>query len=144
MKALQNIIMARQALDAYRKTNIKDMKNGAAYHTQQAIELIIKYTIYNNVGYNNNGTHLNQIIMHDLSKLIRKYCKPLNIYVPAKIIRNAKTYTTWEAESRYGLQFSVRIDSIYSALDETEKWLIQLKPYYKAKIVDVKRKLNMV
>ena len=28
--------------------------------------------------------------------------------------------------------------------DETEKWLIQLKPYYKAKIVDVKRKLNMV
>ena len=143
-KSLQNIIMARQALDAYNKTNIKDLKNGAAYHTQQAIELIIKYQIYNNTNYNNNGTNTNQILIHDINKLIKKYCKPYNIKVPEKIVRNAKMYSTWEAESRYSLKFSVRIDYICSALDTAENWLIQIKPIYRAKIVDVKRKLNIL
>ena len=39
-KALSNIIMAKQAIKAFLVTNNKDMKNGASYHAQQAIEFI--------------------------------------------------------------------------------------------------------
>ncbi len=142
-KALSNIIMARQALNSFELIKQKDLKNGASYHAQQAIELLLKYSIYNNTGYNNNGTDIAQIRTHDLDKLITKYCKPLKIDVPKKIVKNAKMYSAWEAESRYSLHYSVRTDSITSALDEAEKWLIQLKPLYKAKIVEVRKKLNM-
>jgi len=142
-KALSNVIMARQAIYGYKMTNQKDLKNGASYHAQQAIELILKYCIYNNVGYNKNSSNIKQIITHDLDKLITQYCMPLGINVPKKIVKNAKMYSTWEAESRYSLNYSVRIDSILTALDETEQWLIQLKPMYRAKIVDVRRKLNV-
>lgn len=135
--------MARQAIYGYKMTNQKDLKNGASYHAQQAIELILKYCIYNNVGYNKNSSNIKQIITHDLDKLITQYCMPLGINVPKKIVKNAKMYSTWEAESRYSLNYSVRIDSILTALDETEQWLIQLKPMYRAKIVDVRRKLNV-
>ncbi len=48
-KALSNIIMSKQALNAFLVTKNKDMKNGASYHAQQALEFIIKYEIYNNV-----------------------------------------------------------------------------------------------
>ena len=54
-KALSNIIMARQAMSTFKTIGLKDYKNGASYHTQQAIELILKYCIYNNVKYNKNN-----------------------------------------------------------------------------------------
>ncbi len=41
-KALSNIIMARQAMSAFKTIGQKDYKNGASYHTQQAIELIFE------------------------------------------------------------------------------------------------------
>jgi hypothetical protein len=40
-KTLSEIIIAKQALNNYKVTNIKDMKNTASYHTQQAIELLM-------------------------------------------------------------------------------------------------------
>lgn len=46
-KALSSIIIAKQALKNYEKTNIKDMKNKAAYNTQQAVEYLLKFSIYN-------------------------------------------------------------------------------------------------
>lgn len=63
-KALSNIIMAKQAIKAFQLTNNKDMKNGASYHAQQAIEFIIKYEIYNNVNYNKGSNNFPQIITH--------------------------------------------------------------------------------
>lgn len=142
-KALSNIIMARQALHSFSIINQKDLKNGASYHAQQAIELILKYSIYNNVKYNKNSSNIKQIMTHDLDRLIKQYCEPYGINVPKKIKRNAKMYSTWEAESRYSLNYSVRVDSILTALEEAENWLMQLKPVYKAKITGIKNKLNM-
>ena len=52
-------------------------------------------------------------------------------------------YTTWEAESRYSLRYSVRLDSINTALSEAQQWLIQIKPAYKAKIASVNKKLKL-
>lgn len=135
--------MARQALYAFKMTSQKDLKNGASYHAQQAIELILKYCIYNNKRYRQANSGSKQIFSHDLEKLIRNYCIPYNINVPKKIMKNAKMYTTWEAESRYSLHYSVRIDSILTALEETEQWLVSLKPAYKEKIMSVNKKLNI-
>lgn len=143
-KALSNVIMARQALYGYKAVHQKDLKNGASYHAQQAIELLVKYNIYNNEIYRNSNNTADQIRTHDLDKLIKVYCIPFEIHVPEKIIKNAKVYSSWEAESRYSLKYSVRVDSIINALDEAEKWLIQLKPMYKAKIADVRRKLDII
>ena len=46
-KALVGIINAKQALNNFEQTNIKDLKNTAAYNVQQAIEYLLKYCIYN-------------------------------------------------------------------------------------------------
>jgi HEPN domain-containing protein len=142
-KALSNAIMARQALHNYHIVKQKDLKNMASYHAQQAIELILKYSIYNNTKYNNNSSNYKPIFTHDLDRLIKQYCLPYGINVPNKIKKNAKMYSTWEAESRYSLHYSVREDSILAAINEVELWLIQLKPAYKAKIENVKTKLDM-
>lgn len=65
-KSLSNIIMARQALYAFKMTSQKDLKNGASYHAQQAIELILKYCIYNNKRYRQANSGSKQIFSHDL------------------------------------------------------------------------------
>ena len=63
--------MSKQALNAFLVTKNKDMKNGASYHAQQALEFIIKYEIYNNVNYNKGSDKFPQIITHDLDRLIQ-------------------------------------------------------------------------
>jgi HEPN domain-containing protein len=142
-KTLSEIIIAKQALNNYEITKIKDMKNTASYHTQQAIELLIKYKIYNDTTYNQGDSEITQLFTHDLNRLIKKYCIPYGIYVPPKIVKNAKIYSSWESESRYSLAYSVRTDSIKSAINEVEQWLIQTKPMYKAKLVSVNKKLGL-
>lgn len=146
-KALSNVISARQALKAYTAINQKDLKNVAAYHAQQAIELILKYKIYTNEQYyqnnmNKNGT-IEEIYKHDIDKLIKNYCDKYGIKdIPSKIRKNAVMYTNWEAGSRYGLSFTVKITSIESALTEIENWLMEIRPAYRKKITEVKNKLN--
>ncbi len=49
--------------------------------------------------------------------------------MPKKIEKNAMMYSSWEAESRYSLNYSVRADSIENALDEVEQWIIKLKTH---------------
>lgn len=141
-KTLSNLIAAKQAVDYYNDSKIKDMKNVAAYHTQQAIEFLLKYCIYNNSKYNQGNSIVKEQYTHDLDKLITKFCVPYGIYIPSKIIKNAGIYTSWEAESRYSLSYSIRIDSIISAIETVEKWLISIKPSYKAKLSSVNQKLR--
>ena len=40
-----DLITAKQAIDYYEEKRIKDIKNIAAYHLQQATEKLIKYQI---------------------------------------------------------------------------------------------------
>lgn len=146
-KALSNVISARQALKAYNTINQKDLKNVAAYHAQQAIELLLKYKIYTNKQYYQNNTDKNgtikEIYKHDIDKLIKSYCDKYGIKdIPSKIRKNAVMYTNWEAGSRYGLSFSVKITSIESVLTEIENWIVKIRPSYRAKITEVKNKLN--
>ena len=41
-----DIIMARQGIELYKSNEIKEVKNQAAYHLQQAAEKMIKIQIY--------------------------------------------------------------------------------------------------
>ncbi|MCM1542064.1 MAG: hypothetical protein NC121_12510 [Blautia sp.] len=143
-RALSNVIISRQAIYGFEIIHQKDLKNGASYHAQHAIELMLKFCIYNNAGYNKNSSNIQQLRTHDINRLITQYCVPLGIDVPKKIAKNAKTYSTWEAESRYSLSYSVRIDSVKTALDKIEQWLIKLKPTYRNKILQVRNKLNVL
>lgn len=46
---MSDLVLARQAICNYQSNNgLKDMKNLASYHVQQAIEKMLKYCIYNN------------------------------------------------------------------------------------------------
>jgi len=83
------------------------------------------------------------VFTHDLVLLINRYCIPYGIKVPRNIMKNAHTYTTWEAESRYSLHFSIRKDSLIKAITEVENWLIEINPKYKKTISIYRSKYNL-
>lgn len=140
-KALAGIIVAKQAVDNYELTKIKDIKNTAAFNVQQACEYILKYKIYNCAAYNKGTVDIKQIYDHDLDRMIHKFCDPYGIDVPKQIRENAAKYTLWEAESRYSLGFSIRVDQINAAICNVEKWLLEIKPSYKKKLQLVNQRL---
>ncbi len=144
-KSLAGLVNATQALEAYEKTKIKDLKNSAAYNVQQAIEYLLKYLIYNNPMYNKNRTEeaTPQVYSHNLNLLILQYCDTYSIPVPRAIRDKAILYTSWEAESRYSLGFSVRTDAIKSAVTHTSKWLVTIAPKYQKKINEINKRLNI-
>ncbi|MBQ3797930.1 MAG: hypothetical protein II842_16910, partial [Butyrivibrio sp.] len=61
-----DIIAARQAIEYYEEKRIKDIKNVAAYHLQQAAEKLIKYQIYKSGLKIDNS----RIYTHNIEKLI--------------------------------------------------------------------------
>ena len=61
-----DIIAARQAINYYEEYKIRDIKNIAAYHLQQATEKLIKYQIYEKCG----DIDESQIYTHNIDKLI--------------------------------------------------------------------------
>ena len=135
-KSLSDLVLARQAICNYQSNNgLKDMKNLASYHVQQAIEKMLKYCIYNK-----QTNEVKELYIHDLDGLIKDHCVKYGISVPQKIVKNANEYTRWEAESRYSLKYSVRITSIIGALVEAEDWLLTLKPSYKKNITHYRNK----
>ena len=142
--ALVSVITARQALASYTASGVRNFKNIAAYHAQQAVEYIVKYSIYNNSGYNKGKQEMDvpQLYSHDIDYMITRYCNKLGIQVPKAIKDKAEMIGRWEAESRYKLQFSARITSIRSVLDVTEKWLCEIKPAYKKTIVSKRIKYS--
>lgn len=114
-----DILAAKQAISCFEKDGIKDIKNIAAYHLQQAAEKIIKYQIYK------SGIEIDnrQIYTHDLRRLMR-YAeeKEIAITMPEYIKAHIDTITDWEAGSRYDVEFSVRIDVLKKCYDTVSEW----------------------
>lgn len=107
---------------------------------------MIKYLIYNCKNYNKGiktETSIKQIFSHNLDLLIKNFCIPNNIKIPSKLLSNAKLYTSWEAESRYRIGFSVRIDSLNKAVKTAEKWLLEIKPSFQLKLSSVNKRLKL-
>lgn len=114
-----DIIAANQAIDYFEKTGIKDIKNIAAYHLQQAAEKLIKYQIYQAIAAADNR----KMYTHDLSRLIGyAETEGISIIVPKYIRDHANAISDWEVGSRYDLGFSVRIDSLKKCYDAIVEW----------------------
>ena len=61
-----DIIASKQAIEYYKEHNIKDIKNIAAYHLEQAAEKLIKFQIYELADEVNSA----RIYTHDIGKLL--------------------------------------------------------------------------
>ncbi len=114
-----DIIAAKQAIDFFESKKIKDIKNIAAYHLQQAAEKLIKYQIYKVL----NDTDNRRMYTHDLSKL-REYAdsEGISLIVPEYIDDHLNSITDWEAGSRYNIGFSIRIDTLKKCAEVIEAW----------------------
>ena len=119
-----DIIAAKQAIEYFESKKIRDMKNIAAYHLQQAAEKLIKIQIYEQCDQVNNI----QMYTHQIEKLI-VYADSLNINViiPEYIRENSLVITAWEAGSRYDIGFSIRIDTLKKCCMVIEDWMKQVK-----------------
>lgn len=71
------------------------------------------------------------VFSHNLDLLIKNFCNPNGIKIPRLLIKNASLYSAWEAESRYRIGFSVKINSLRSAIELAETMLLEIKPSYK-------------
>ncbi|MDO4362905.1 MAG: HEPN domain-containing protein [Clostridia bacterium] len=114
-----DIVAAKQAIDYYEKSNLKDIKNVAAYHLQQATEKLIKIQIYSKA----DDLNYSNLYTHNIEKLLA-YSEKLNISIciPKYIDDNSLVLTEWEAGSRYNVGFQIRINVLKKTLDEVEKW----------------------
>jgi len=115
-----DLIAAEHAIDEYDNGGIKDIKNIAAYHLQQAAEKLIKIQIYALV----NNAENSKLYTHNIEKLV-VYADSLKagIQIPQYIRDRRLEITEWEAGSRYDLGFSIRIDVLKRAQKEIKKWL---------------------
>lgn len=114
-----DIIMARQGIELYKNNEIKEVKNQAAYHLQQAAEKMIKIQIYKSgVPYENKSLYV-----HNLKVLIH-YAERLDfgVYIPDYFKKNALIISDWEASSRYDIHFSIKITSLEKCYNEIVKW----------------------
>lgn len=68
-----DILAAMRAIEDFEETGIRDIKNIAAYHLQQAAEKLIKIQIYSNCTNVSNS----KMYTHNLVKLIQ-YADMLN------------------------------------------------------------------
>ncbi len=114
-----DILAARHAIEDYEETGIRDIKNIAAYHLQQAAEKLIKIQIYSNSINVSNS----RMYTHNLDRLIQ-YADSLGFSfdVPAYIRQRAVEISDWEAGSRYDVAFSVRIDVLRKTYDIINDW----------------------
>ena len=89
-----DLIAAKQAIEYYEKTGIRDIKNIAAYHLQQAAEKLIKIQIYARVPNVSNS----QMYTHNLDRLIL-YAESVNIpfSIPQYIRGHSVQISDWEA-----------------------------------------------
>ena len=114
-----DILMAQQGIELYKRKEIKEIKNQAAYHIQQAVEKLIKIQVYSSgVNYNNKSLYV-----HNIGSLI-SYASGLAIPmdIPKDIFDNAVMISDWEASGRYDIHFSVRIDTLEKYLKIVEEW----------------------
>jgi len=104
-----DLIMAGQGIKLYRENEIKEVKNQAAYHLQQAVEKLIKIQVYTSgCAYNNRSMYI-----HNISSL-SSYADSLgfNVDIPTEIRNNAVMISDWEVSGRYDIHFSIRINTL--------------------------------
>ena len=95
-------------------TNDELKQNMAAYHTQQAIEKIIKQLIIDKRGFGN--------IEHDLGQLVAD-AKSEGIVIPEWVEENSYEISRWATTIRYNSNFKTNRDSIDSFNKLIKEWI---------------------
>ena len=95
-------------------TNDERMTDLAAYHTQQAIEKILKYVLHDGMEMDNTAKEFKT---HNLFFLIDWIERKSSFTVPDSLKEIADEITDWEANSRYGESSVAEKDRIQSAID---------------------------
>ena len=95
-------------------TNDELKQNMAAYHTQQAIEKIIKQLIIDKRGFGN--------IEHDLGQLVAD-AKSEGIVVPEWVEENSYEISRWATTIRYNSNFKTNRDSVDCFNKLIKEWL---------------------
>ena len=119
-----DIIAAKQAIDYYRNHKISSIKNVAAFHLQQATEKLIKIQIYQN---SDNINH-SQFYTHNIERLLF-YAEQNNIpvIVPDIVVEQSNIITNWATESRYMIDFKVKINELDSFFEVLKQWFKDVK-----------------
>ena len=114
-----DIVTAQQSISYFKEHKIKDIKNIAAYHIQQAVEKLIKIQIYDSSA----SLDVSKLYTHNIEALLAyAESKQIDLIVPDYIRDNALTITKWEAGSRYGLGLPIRIDTLEKCFNLVSDW----------------------
>ena len=111
-----DLVLAGAAIKAAEKAEkhlSKAMKGQAAYHLQQAAEKLIKIQLYASGKKLDNA----KLYKHSLKDLL-KYAQSISAYIN----KNNEIITRWEAQGRYDLHLSVRMDTLKKCYQEISDW----------------------
>lgn len=97
--------------------NDEIMQNMAAYHTQQAIEKVMKHLLVEKRGYGAND--------HDLERLAVD-ARSCGIDVPVWLEENSYEISKWATTIRYNSNFKTNRDSILKFNKLANEWILSL------------------
>ena len=117
-KAVQNLNCAKAL---YNSELVEDEAylNYVGYHLQQAVELSIKYQLeLNGVEYNKT---------HDIEQLIQlAKASGVELFITDYIDDKAEMFSSWEAKTRYILNYKLEERKVSVALTEVDKYISSL------------------
>lgn len=114
-KAIQNLNCAK-ILYSSELTLDEAYLNYVGYHLQQAVELSIKYMLeMNGIEYSKT---------HDIEQLIQlAKINDVKLYVTDYIDDKAEMFSSWEAKTRYIMNYKLEKRKVSTAIIETEKYI---------------------
>lgn len=95
-------------------TNDELKQNAAAYHTEQAIEKMIKHLLIKHRGHGNNT--------HDIGQLVAD-AKNEKIILPAWVDENSYEISKWSTTIRYNSNFKTNRDRILEFNKKIHEWI---------------------
>lgn len=93
-------------------------QNVAAYHTQQAVEKIIKHLLITKRGYGN--------ISHDVGTLVND-AKEEGLLIPDWVDNNSYEISKWATTIRYNSNFKTNREKITELNNNINKWIEEIK-----------------
>lgn len=95
-------------------TNDELKQNAAAYHTQQAVEKVIKHLLIEKRGYGNNT--------HDIDVLVED-SREEKIDIPTWIDDNSYELSKWATTIRYNSNFKTNREKIHELNNKLNEWI---------------------
>ena len=119
-----DLVLAKYSISAEgNPANDEAILNEAAYHTQQAVEKILKFYLRDVYGEDETEKSFR---IHNIATLETRLIDHGHT-IPQELIDNADEITAWEAESRYGHSLVTTKEKICTVIQVAEKLLEEVK-----------------